>query len=59
MDKKTKSIIGLIGSLMVCFLGIYRLVVEVPAPVNSLIIPIAFSVTGLIGFLGNLFKLSK
>ena len=59
MDKKTKLIIGLIGCLIICLFGIYRLVIETPAPVNSLIIPIVFSVTGFIGFIGNLIKLKK
>lgn len=59
MDKKTKLIIGLIGSLIICLFGVYRLVLEVPSPVNSLIIPIVFSVTGFIGFTGNLFQLKK
>ncbi|QTN00907.1 hypothetical protein ERJ70_17405 [Sediminibacillus dalangtanensis] len=57
MDKKTKLIIGLIGSLIICFFGVYRLVLETPSPVDSLIIPIAFSVTGFIGFVGNLIEL--
>lgn len=59
MDKKTKIIIGLIGSLIICLFGIYRLVVEFPSPANSLIIPIVFSVAGFIGFIGNLFGLKK
>ena len=59
MDKKTKLILGVIGSLIICLFGVYRLVVEVPAPVNSLIIPIVFSVTGFIGFVGNLLKLKN
>jgi ABC-type antimicrobial peptide transport system permease subunit len=59
MDKKTKLIIGLIGSLGVCLFGVYRLVLETPSTVNSLIIPIAFAVAGFIGFIGNLVKLKK
>ncbi|SDM87391.1 hypothetical protein [Bacillus sp. OK048] len=59
MDNKTKRIIGLIGSLIICLFGVYRLVVEVPSPVNTLIIPIVFAVTGFIGFTGNLIGLKK
>ncbi|WP_428909944.1 hypothetical protein [Niallia sp. Krafla_26] len=59
MDKKTKRLIGLIGSLIVCLFGVYRLVVEVPAPENSLIIPIVFAITGLIGVIANVFELRK
>ena len=59
MDKKTKLIIGLIGSLIICLFGVYRLVLEIPSPVNSLIIPIVFSVTGFIGFVSNIFQLRK
>ena len=59
MDKKTKLIIGLIGSLVICLFGVYRLVLEIPSPVNSLIIPIVFSVTGFIGFVSNIFQLRK
>lgn len=59
MDKKTKLIIGLIGCLIICLFGVYRLVLEIPSTVNSLIIPIVFSVTGFIGFVGNLLKLKK
>ncbi|SDM51864.1 hypothetical protein [Sediminibacillus halophilus] len=59
MDKKTKLIIGLNGCLIVCLFGVYRLMLEVPSTVNSLIIPIVFSVTGFIGFVGNLIELKK
>ncbi|MEK3988476.1 MULTISPECIES: hypothetical protein [Robertmurraya] len=59
MDKKTKLIIGLIGSLIICLFGVYRLAIETASTVNSLLIPIVFSVTGFIGFVGNLVKLKK
>ncbi|WP_075980135.1 hypothetical protein [Bacillus massilinigeriensis] len=59
MKQKTKLIIGLIGSLIICLFGFYRLVNEIPAPVNSLVVPIAFAVTGFIGVIGNLVKLRK
>ena len=56
MDNKTKSIIGLIGSALICLFGVYRLLVELPADTNLLIIPIVFAVTG---FIGSLLKLKK
>jgi ABC-type antimicrobial peptide transport system permease subunit len=59
MDKKTKLIVGLIGSLIICLFGVCRLVIETPSTVNSLIILIVFAVTGFIGFVGNLVKLKK
>ena len=59
MNQRTKRIIGVIGSLIICLFGVYRLVVEVPSPVQSLVIPIVFSVAGLIGVIGNLFELKK
>lgn len=59
MQNKTKLRIGLIGSLFICLFGLYRLVLETPSSVNSLTIPIAFAVTGSIGFVGNLMKLNK
>ncbi|MEN0651384.1 hypothetical protein NSQ82_20630 [Caldifermentibacillus hisashii] len=59
MNKKTRAIIGLIGSLIICFFGVYRLVVEVPSPVNSLIIPIVFATAGFIGCIGNLVNIKK
>ncbi len=59
MDNKTKSIIGLIGSALICLFGVYRLLVELPAATNLLIIPIVFAVTGFIGVIGSLLKLNK
>ncbi|WML28776.1 hypothetical protein RCG24_12115 [Neobacillus sp. OS1-32] len=59
MDKKSKLIIALIGSLFIFLFGIYRLVVETPYTINSLIIPIVFAVTGFIGFVANLIKLKN
>lgn len=56
MDNKTKSIIGLIGSALICLFGVYHLLVELPAATNLLIIPIVFAVTG---FIGSLLKLKK
>ncbi|MFD2924140.1 hypothetical protein [Halobacillus naozhouensis] len=59
MNRKTKSIIGLIGSLIVCLFGSYRLVVEAPYTESLLIVPIAFAVTGFIGIIGNAGNLKK
>ncbi|KAB2328311.1 hypothetical protein F7731_25805 [Cytobacillus depressus] len=59
MDKKTKVMIGLIGSLIICLFGVYRLVVEVPSTDHSLFIPILFSVSGFIGVIGNIIELKK
>jgi len=59
MDKKTKLIIGLIGCSLVCLVGIYRLVIETPSSINSMIVPLVFAVTGFIGFVANLIKLKK
>ncbi|PYY30971.1 hypothetical protein [Paenibacillus illinoisensis] len=59
MNKETKRLIGLIGSLIVCFFGVYRLITESPSTVSLLIIPIVFAVTGFIGVIGNLITLKK
>ncbi|RKL65876.1 hypothetical protein CR203_18680 [Salipaludibacillus neizhouensis] len=59
MNKKTKGLIGLIGSLIVCLFGVYRLITETPSTVSLLIIPIVFAVTGFIGVIGNLITLKK
>jgi len=59
MQNKTKLRIGLIGSLLICLIGLYRLVLETPSSMNSLIIPIVFAVTGFIGIAGNLMRLKK
>ncbi|KEF37134.1 hypothetical protein M670_03727 [Schinkia azotoformans MEV2011] len=59
MDQKAKLIIGLISSLIICLFGVYRLVIETPTAVEYLVVPIAFAVSGLIGFVGSLVKLKK
>ncbi len=56
---KYKLIIGFIGSLIICLLGVYRIVIEAPATVDLLVVPIAFAVSGFIGVIGNLVKLKK
>ncbi|WP_079529460.1 hypothetical protein [Halobacillus hunanensis] len=53
MDKKMKSIIGVIGSFLVCFFGLYRLLVETTSTADLLLVPIVFAVTGFIGVIGN------
>jgi hypothetical protein len=58
ISKKTKIIIGLIGCLMVCLFGVYRLTVDVPS-LNSLFIPILFAVTGFIGLIANIIQLKR
>ncbi|MFS0873921.1 hypothetical protein [Paenibacillus xylanilyticus] len=59
MNKKTKGIIGVIGSLIVCFFGGYRLITETPSTFSLLNIPIVLAVTGSIGVIGNLITLKK
>ncbi len=59
MDKKMKSVIGLIGSLLVCFFGLYRLLVEASSTADLLVVPIAFAVSGFIGVIGNSRNLLK
>lgn len=59
VDQKAKLIIGLTGSLIICLFGVHRIVIETPTAVDSLVVPIAFAVSGFIGFVGNLVKLKK
>jgi uncharacterized membrane protein len=55
---KPRIVIGLIGSLIVCVYGVYRLFLETPSS-NSLGIPIIFAISGLIGIIGFSIKLRK
>lgn len=59
MNKKTRVMIGLIGSLMICLFGVYRLIIETSSTDSLLIVPIAFAVTGFIGVMGNLIALKS
>ncbi|MEH7178098.1 hypothetical protein [Neobacillus vireti] len=59
MNKKTKVFIGLIGSLIVCLFGVYRVIVEAPSTDSLLIVPIVFAITGFVGVLGNLITFKK
>ncbi|MCL7745638.1 hypothetical protein [Halalkalibacter alkaliphilus] len=49
MNRKTKAKIGLIGSLIICLFGVYRLLVEFPTDVSLVFVPIVFAVSGFIG----------
>jgi hypothetical protein len=58
MNKKTKVMIGLIGCLMICLFGVYRLMTEVMSS-GSFFVPILFAVGGFIGIIGNTIELKK
>lgn len=59
MNKKTKVLIGLIGSLIICLFGVYRLITETPTTVSLLIVPIVFTITGFVGVIGNIITFKK
>ena len=59
MNKKTKVLIGLIGSLIICLFGVYRLITEIPTAVSLLIVPIVFTITGFVGVIGNIITFKK
>ncbi|OCA87930.1 hypothetical protein A8F94_08865 [Bacillus sp. FJAT-27225] len=59
MKTKAKVLIGLIGSLLICLFGVYRLLNEIPEDVQLLVIPIVFAVSGSIGVIGNVMTLRK
>lgn len=58
MNSKTKTTIGLIGSLLVFLSGIYQLAF-VPPSEEFNIIPMLLTVIGLIGMIANLAKLKN
>jgi uncharacterized membrane protein len=58
INKKTKVIIGLIGSFAVCLFGLYRFMTEASSS-DSLFVPILFAVGGFIGIIGNIMELKK
>jgi hypothetical protein len=58
MNKKTKVMIGLIGCLMICLFGVYRLLTEVMSS-GSFFVPILFAVGDFIGIIGNTIELKK
>jgi ABC-type antimicrobial peptide transport system permease subunit len=59
MNKKTRAKIGLIGSLIICLFGVYRLLVEFPIDISLVAVPLAFAVSGFIGVITNLKTLKK
>ncbi|MEN2767276.1 hypothetical protein [Ornithinibacillus xuwenensis] len=59
MGKKTRAIIALIGSVMICLFGLYRLLFELPSAAVLVMVPIVFVLTGGIGIVGNNVLLKK
>lgn len=58
MNKQTRVRIALIGSLLVCLIGIYRLSFE-SQTTTAYIVSFIFAVTGFIGTVGNTVILRK
>jgi hypothetical protein len=58
MDRKTKTIIALVGSILISTVGILRIFSE-SLPLISLFVAYIFAVTGLIGAVANSLILSK
>ncbi|SOC39832.1 hypothetical protein [Ureibacillus acetophenoni] len=56
MTKKYRAQLGLFGSLLLCFSGVYRLIMEYPV---IEFIPALFAVSGFIGILGGIFEIRK
>ncbi|QVY62620.1 hypothetical protein [Cytobacillus gottheilii] len=59
MKEKTKLFIGTAGCFILCVFGVYRLLVENPSNFTSMIIPVIFALSGFLGFVTNVYKLSK
>ncbi|MDZ5471381.1 hypothetical protein SM124_06435 [Bacillus sp. 31A1R] len=58
MNKKTRALIGMIGSLLLCLVGIYRLI-ELPPAAYISFITVVFVVSGAIGAIANFMVLRK
>ncbi|GIQ68693.1 hypothetical protein DUZ99_03975 [Xylanibacillus composti] len=58
MQPKTRVILAVAGSFIVCVYGLFRLVTEIPFE-SVPILPIVFAVTGFIGIIGNLAQWRK
>ncbi|WP_161493849.1 hypothetical protein [Virgibacillus necropolis] len=58
MNKSIRVIIGLIGSLIICFFGVYGLMAEDPISSVSFF-PIILAVGGVIGLIVNVIDLIK
>ncbi|KIL72313.1 hypothetical protein [Bacillus badius] len=56
MNKRARMIVGLIGNLLLCMFGVYRLMTETS---GSIFIPALFAVAGLVGCIGSLMELRK
>ncbi|ARI77862.1 hypothetical protein [Halobacillus mangrovi] len=58
MNKEFRVKIGLFSSLLLCIVGLYEWIADVPVTSNTYI-PIIFIVAGTIGAIGNYIKLKK
>ncbi|WP_080847874.1 hypothetical protein [Cytobacillus gottheilii] len=59
MIERTKLLIGTAGCFILCVFGVYRLLIENSSGFTSMIIPLIFAVSGFLGFVTNVYKLSK
>ncbi|MGI8314268.1 hypothetical protein [Halobacillus mangrovi] len=58
MNKEFRVKIGLFSSLLLCMVGLYEWIADVPVTTNTYI-PIIFFVGGTIGAIGNYIELKK
>lgn len=56
MTKKFRAQLGLFGGLLLCFSGVYRMIMEYPI---IGFIPALFAVSGFLGFIGGIIEIRK